>query len=80
MFLSWRICVFEWILTFLSITGTLFNIQKKIAGWFIWAVANLGWIISFTLKGMIAEATLFGVYFILSIYGIIRWSQPERTD
>jgi nicotinamide riboside transporter PnuC len=69
--------MFEWLLTTLSLAGTWFNIQKNILGWFIWAVANLGWVVSFTRKGMLAEATLFSVYFLLCIYGIIKWCWPR---
>ncbi|MBU0729829.1 MAG: nicotinamide mononucleotide transporter family protein [Proteobacteria bacterium] len=65
--------MFEWILTALSLLGTWYNIQKKVAGWYIWSVSNVGWVICFTMKGMAAEATLFAIYLVLSIYGIIKW-------
>lgn len=68
--------MFEWILTGLSILGTLYNLQKRVAGWVIWTISNVGWIISFSMKGLLAEATLFSVYLILSIYGIFKWMQP----
>ena len=69
--------MFEWTLTGLSILGTLYNIQKKVAGWVIWTISNLGWVINFTRKGMVAEATLFSVYLVLSIYGIFKWMKPR---
>jgi len=69
--------MFEWILTGLSILGTLFNLQKHVAGWVIWTIANLGWIISFSHKGMLAEAFLFSVYLVLSVYGIFKWWTPR---
>ena len=73
--------MFEWMLTILSIVGTWFNLQKRVAGWIIWTIANLGWVISFTIKGLLAEATLFTVYLFLSIYGIFKWMQPDpATD
>jgi nicotinamide riboside transporter PnuC len=72
--------MFEWILTGLSILGTLYNLQKKAAGWVIWSIANIGWIISFAMKGMLAEATLFSVYLVLSIYGIFKWMQPPGGE
>ena len=67
--------MFEWTLTFLSILGTWLNIQKKLSCWIVWSVANIGWIISFTMKGMMAEATLFVVYLILSVFGYYKWIQ-----
>lgn len=68
--------MFEWLLTGLSLLGCWFNIQKSAVGWVIWSVANVGWIITFLAKGMIAESTLFSVYLALSIYGIFKWRQP----
>lgn len=69
--------MFEWILTGLSLAGTWFNIQKKIVGWLIWSVANVGWVISFMLKGMPAETTLFAVYLVLSVYGAVKWRRAR---
>ena len=72
--------MFEWTLTILSIIGTWFNLQKRVAGWIIWTISNIGWVISFTIKGLFAEATLFTVYLVLSIYGIFKWMQPSPTS
>ena len=69
--------MFEWTLTGLSILGTFYNIQKKVAGWVIWTISNIGWVINFSRKGMVAEATLFSVYLVLSIYGIFKWMKPR---
>jgi len=63
----------EWTLTGLSILGTWLNIKKQSHCWLVWSVANVGWIVSFGLKGMTAEATLFFVYLGLSIYGWFQW-------
>jgi nicotinamide riboside transporter PnuC len=73
--------MYEWILTGLSILGTVFNLQKHVAGWVIWTIANLGWIIIFFQKRMMAEAFLFSVYLVLSVYGIFKWwprTQKEK--
>lgn len=71
--------MFEWMLTALSLLGTWFNIQKKVEGWYIWVVSNVGWMISFMLKGMLAEATLFAAYLVLSIYGCIKWRKTKDS-
>lgn len=71
--------MFEWTLTALSIIGTFYNLQKRAAGWVIWTISNIGWIISFAIKGLLAEATLFSVYLVLSIYGIFKWWQPKTA-
>ncbi len=71
----------EWILTGLSLAGTWFNIQKKVTGWVIWFIANIGWVASFLQKSMWAEASLFGAYTVLSIYGMYKWMRPsEKAD
>ena len=72
--------MFEWLLTALSIIGTLYNLQKRAAGWVIWTVSNAGWIFTFSKKGQLAEATLFSVYLVLSVYGIFKWWQPRAKD
>jgi nicotinamide riboside transporter PnuC len=60
--------------------GCWFNIQKSVAGWIIWSFANVGWILSFMAKGMMAESTLFTVYLALSIYGTIKWSSAAGQE
>jgi len=67
----------EWTLTALSILGTWLNIKKKTSCWLVWAVANIGWVVSFAIKGMAAEATLFLVYLGLSIYGWFQWREAS---
>ncbi|HIJ80053.1 MAG: nicotinamide mononucleotide transporter family protein [Desulfobulbaceae bacterium] len=69
--------MYEWILTGLSIVGTLYNLQKRAAGWVIWSISNVGWIVMFSRKGMMAEAFLFSVYLVLSVYGIFKWWRPR---
>ncbi len=72
--------MFEWLLTILSLLGTWYNIQKKVLSWYVWTVANVGWTVSFLMKEMIAEATLFFIYLIFSIYGIIKWSRKPAKE
>ena len=74
--------MFEWLLTGLSLLGCWYNIQKNVASWVIWSIANIGWIVTFMAKGMIAESTLFSVYLALSVYGVFKWRQPlaEASD
>jgi nicotinamide riboside transporter PnuC len=64
----------EWVLTALSIIGSWYNIQKRSSCWLIWSLANVGWIISFSLKEMYPQATLFIVYLCISLYGWAKWS------
>ncbi len=68
----------EWTLTGMSLLGTWLNIQKKVSCWLIWSIANIGWAISFSLRGMYAETVLFGVYLILSTYGWLKWYKEAK--
>ncbi len=68
----------EWVLTGLSLLGSWLNIHKKISSWYVWAFANAGWVACFVNKGMLAEATLFVVYFFLSIYGMVKWRNMDK--
>jgi len=70
--------MFEWILTIFSLAGTWYNIQKKLVSWIIWSIANAGWVVSFAAKHMWAEATLFFIYLILSVYGFFKWKRTEN--
>lgn len=72
--------MFEWILTILSIFGNCLNIQKKKSSWLVWSAANVGWIISFTVRKMPAEATLFVAYLGLSVYGYYHWRKLEKKE
>jgi len=72
--------MFEWVLTLLSILGNILNIQKKKSSWLIWSAANIGWIISFSMRRMPAEATLFLAYLGLSSYGYYHWRKLEREE
>jgi len=72
--------MYEWLLTGLSILGTIYNLQKRAAGWVIWTISNLGWVISFVMKGLMAEAFLFSVYLVLSIYGIFKWWPRQQRQ
>lgn len=72
--------MFESLLVGLSLWGTWLNIQKNVVGWVIWLIANIGWIISFSCRGMYPEAFLYTVFAGLAVWGIIQWSRPENES
>ena len=64
-----------WIITFFSIVGVVLNIKKRKECFIIWACTNFAWSLYDYFIGAYAQSALFGVYFILAIYGIIEWSK-----
>jgi nicotinamide riboside transporter PnuC len=62
-----------WLLTFFSLIGVILNIHKRKECFYIWAVTNFAWAIYDFIIGATAQGVLFTVYFILAIYGIIKW-------
>jgi nicotinamide riboside transporter PnuC len=68
-----------WIVTGLSILGTVLNIKKKPVCFAIWLVTNSLWCVyDFSIKNY-AQAGLFLVYVGLAIWGIISWRHKDGT-
>lgn len=70
--------IFTWVLTALSLLGVWLNIKKDKRCFYIWIIANFGWITVNIKAHLYAQAALFGIYTVLSIYGIYEWSKPNK--
>ena len=68
-----------WIATGLSIIGVTLNIQKKVACFYFWTIANFIWIYLSYIKNDPAQTLLFTVYLILSIWGIFSWKKQKEV-
>jgi len=68
----------SWILVALSLIGNVFVIKKNVAGQWLWAVANLGWIAFDLYLGAYSQAFLFAVYFGMCVWGIMAWTRDQR--
>ena len=64
-----------WIITALSITGTVLNIKKKRICFIIWIVSNSFLTIYNWHIFEPAQAALFAVYFGLSVWGVCKWKK-----
>jgi len=64
-----------WLLTILSLIGVVLNIYKKKACFIIWAVTNFTWMIIDFHKGIPEQGVLFGIYFLLAVWGIVKWRE-----
>lgn len=67
-----------WLLAFIAITGLVLNIQKKPSGFVFYTVSNVGWIYVNLKHEIYAQAFLFFVFTILSIYGWFNWKLKGR--
>lgn len=62
--------IFTWALMALSVAGTLLVIRRRVLGYYLWVVSNIGWIAVDFHRGVYAQALLFFIYLALSVYGI----------
>lgn len=69
--------VLSWIMSAVALTGTIINAEKNKYGFVFWMVSNLYMTIRFAVIGEYAQMTLFFVYFLLAIRGIIVWSRKK---
>lgn len=67
-----------WGFTALSLIGNLFIIKKSVKGYWLWIVANIGWIIYDFQIHAYSQAFLFSAYLILSVYGVWEWSKKSQ--
>jgi nicotinamide riboside transporter PnuC len=63
----------SWIVALISIVGIILNIYKNKYCFAIWMVTNFSWMIIDFYKGIYSQAFLFLIYFILAIYGFVKW-------
>lgn len=66
--------IFSWIMSAIALTGTIINAEKNKYGFVFWLVSNLYMTIRFFVIGEYAQSTLFLVYFLLAIRGLVAWS------
>ncbi len=72
--------IITWLLTALSLWGVWLNIKKDKKCFYIWIIANFGWITVNIKANLYAQAALFAIYTVLSIYGIYEWSKPDKSS
>ena len=70
----------SWIATSLSIIGAILNAKKSIHGYWVWIISNLLWMVLALIRQDIAQAVLWIVYVVISIYGIYCWAKKGKKD
>jgi len=65
-----------WVVTIVSIVGTVLNCRKDARCFYLWIPAN-GFLVAMNCHtGNYPMALLFAVYFGLAIYGLVHWKKP----
>lgn len=69
-----------WLLTTISLSGTILNVKKNILCFYVWLVGDVLWCV-FDLAGrMYGRSALDFVQVILSICGIISWKKVNQKE
>lgn len=71
--------MFIWIITILAIVGVVLNIKRRIEGFYLWTMSNIGFVVVDYNAGLYAQAVLFMVYTGLSVWGIIEWRKKDLS-
>lgn len=65
--------VIGWSLAAVSVAGNVFVIKRRALGFWLWAVANAGWIAIDLRAALWPQAALFAVYLALAVKGARDW-------
>jgi len=68
------------ITSFISIIATYMLAKGKIENWILWMVVDVIYIILFFTVGLYISAFLYLIYFILCIWGYIKWSKIIKNE
>ena len=71
-----------WLTSLAALVGVWLNIQRRAACFVIWSFTNAVWVYADLTHGIYPQAALQFVYFLLSIYGIWKWSalRPAKGE
>jgi len=74
--------MYEWtyVITVLSVAGTIANIYKKWWCFILWGIANLAWCVYDIHIHEYSQAILWGVYFMLAVWGLYSWRKAEIVE
>ena len=68
-----------WFLTAISLTGTVFNIRKKIICFYIWLIGDVCWFILDYSSEVYGRAVLDFIQIILAFCGILEWRKGDKN-
>lgn len=62
-----------WLLVALGLAGTVLNVRRDRRGFLFWVVSNAGLMAVNAGRGDWAQASMFGVYLLLAVWGWLSW-------
>lgn len=66
-----------WITTILCLTGTVLNVKKMVACFYLWTIGNILWLCFDISTGLYSRALLDIVQLGFAIWGIVEWSKKK---
>lgn len=72
------IAIFTWVITALSLAGTVLNVKKNALCFWIWSVGNTAWLCYDLWVGLYSRAALDTVQLAFAIWGIVAWKNKSE--
>ena len=69
-----------WLITGIALIGAVLNLQRKWQCFIFWIISNFCWFLYCAFKQEFALAVLFGIFMVLSAWGIDEWKKPQRPS
>jgi hypothetical protein len=69
------ITVFTWVITVISLTGTILNVKKNALCFWLWAFGNIAWLSYDLSLELYSRAVLDVVQLVFAIWGINEWKK-----
>ena len=67
--------IFLWALTVASLVGTVLNVKKRIACFYLWTLVNIAWVFVDFRQELWARSVLDGVHLAFAVWGIFDWTK-----
>lgn len=69
---------YTWITTAICLTGTILNVKKLKACFYLWTAGNIAWLVWDVSQGLWSRAVLDTVQLALAVWGIYEWSKDGK--
>jgi hypothetical protein len=73
------ITVFTWVITVISLTGTILNVKKNALCFWLWAFGNIAWLSYDLSLELYSRAVLDVVQLGFAIWGINEWKKKSPS-
>ena len=71
--------IFCWATSLVALAGIILNIRKSVICFYLWSVSNASWVVIDLHHEIYAQAALQFIYFLLSLYGIWKWTTSSKN-